>query len=295
MRREQNLALIGAVLSGAVIATGLLLLLVSRVNPDNGGRMRAALLDVVTPVWQVVRAPVDGAARAIGWSGDYLGAVSSNRRLHTELIAARVELQRAAADRRALQQLRRLMAVRDPARAAIATARIVSATNGSVVRSAVIAAGRGDGVGSGLPVRTADGLIGRTLEAGDRATRILLLTDPASRVPVTVVRTGQPALAVGANAPLIEIRDRVGADAPLRRGDRLVTSGEGGIYPPGVPVGVIVDAASEPPRARLAASVIGAGYVTVEQAYMALPAAPAPVSAAPVPIEARRRSAPAAR
>ncbi len=290
MRREQNLALIGAVLSGAVIATGLLLLVVARVSPDNGNRLRAGLLDVVTPVWQAVRAPFDGAARAIDFGSDYFGAVSRNRVLEGELAAARTDLQRAAADRRTLQQLRRLMAVRDPARVPVATARIVSATNGSAVRSAVIAAGSGDGIATGQPVRIADGLIGRTLEVGGHATRILLLTDPASRVPVTVVRTGQQALAVGANAPTIELHDRVGADVPLLRGDRLVTSGEGGIYPPGVPVGTIVDAASEPPRARLAASPAGAGYVVVEQAYMALPAAPPVTSGAPVPIEARRRT-----
>ena len=64
MRREQNLALVGAVVSGAVIATGLLLLLVARVNPDAGARMRGAMLDVVTPVWRVVGLPFNGAARA---------------------------------------------------------------------------------------------------------------------------------------------------------------------------------------------------------------------------------------
>ncbi len=291
MRREQNLALITAVLSGAVIATGVLLLVISRVNPEASERLRAGLLDVTTPVWQAVRAPFDGVGRALSWGGEYLGAVDRNRRLEGELATARLDLQRAAAERRALAQLRALMAVRDPVHAAIATARIVSATNGAAVRSAVIAAGTHDGVIAGLPVRTADGLIGHTLETGVRASRVLLLTDPASRVPVIVARTGQAGLAVGANSPLIELRDRVGADVPLRAGDRLVTSGEGGVYPPGIPVGTIVEALSDPPRARPAASPAGAGYVTIEQAYMALPAAAPPVSAAPIPIEARRRGA----
>ncbi len=291
MRREQNLALLGAVVSGAVIATGLLLLLVARVNPDGAARLRGVMLDLVTPVWSVVRAPFDGVGRALDWGGDYLGAVSRNRALETELAAARAELQRANADRAALVRLKQLDKVHDPARRVIATARIVSATSGSVVRTAMLAAGRDAGVGTGLPVIGADGLIGRTIEAGSLAARVLLLTDPASRVPVTVVRTGQAALAVGGNRPALTLADRVGADVPLRPGDRLITSGDGGIFPPGVPVGTIISAA-EPPQIRPAATPVGAAYVVIEAAYLPVPGDTAtPALPAPVPIEARRSGA----
>ncbi|MFZ4689591.1 MAG: rod shape-determining protein MreC [Polymorphobacter sp.] len=289
MRREQNLALVGAVVSGAVIATGLVL--VARVNPDSAARMRGVMLDITTPVWSVVRAPFDGVGRAAGWASDYLGAVDRNRRLETELAAARAELQRAAADRQALAQLKRLGGVHDPARTVISNARIVSATSGSVVRSAMIAVGRSAGVGPGLPVIGADGLIGRVVEAGSRSARVLLLTDPASRIPVTIVRTGQSALAVGTNRPRLELRDRVGADTPLQIGDRLVTSGDGGIFPPGVPVGSVVSAA-EPILIRPAANPVGAAFVTIEAAFMPLPVEAAePRFDAPVPIEARRSGA----
>ena len=292
MRREQNLALLGAVLSGAVIATGLLLLTISRVNPAAGARLRAGLTDIFTPAWSVVRAPVDGIGRASDSAGDYFGTVSRNRKLESELARARLELQRATADRQALQQLRGLLRVRDPGVTAIAAARIVSATDGAAVRTAVIAAGSADGVAAGMPVRTADGLIGRTIETGSHSTRILLLTDPSSRIPVTVVRTGQSALATGTNMPLVELRDRGGNDMPLKAGDLIVTSGDGGVFAPGVPVGTIADTRSEPPRIRLAASPAGAGYVTVESAYLTLPAiAAATQPSAPIPIEARKRGA----
>ena len=291
MRREQNLALVGAVVSGAVIATGLLMLLVARVNPDGAARLRGVMLDLVTPVWSVVRAPFDGAGRAIDWGSDYLGAVSRARALETELTAARAELQKAAADRLALAQLRRLQKVREPTRTIIATARIVSATSGSVIRTAMVAAGRSDGVVPGLPVIGADGLIGRTIEAGSGAARVLLLTDPASRIPVVIASTGQAALAVGTNRPSLELRDRVGADVPIKAGERLLTSGDGGVFPPGVPVGTVISA-EEPPQIRPAATPVGAAYVNIEQAFLGLPAeTTAPVSAAPVPIEAQRSGA----
>jgi rod shape-determining protein MreC len=291
MRREQNLALVGAVVSGAVIATGLLLVMVARVNPDGAARMRGVMLDLVTPVWSVVRAPFDGAARAGDWVGDYLGAVSRNRQMTAELAAAKAGLQAAEADRVALRQLKALNRVRVPERRVLATARIVSATSGSVVRSAMISAGRSDGVVPGLPVIGADGLIGRTIEAGNLAARVLLLTDPASRVPVTVVRTGQAALLVGTNRPSLELRDRVGPDIPLRRGDRLVTSGDGGVFPPGLPAGVVLGA-GEPIQVRPSAHPIGAGFVRIEAAFLPLPPDTVVVAPTiPVPVEAQRSGA----
>lgn len=291
MRREQNLALVGAVVSGAVIATGLLLVLVARVNPDGAARMRGVMLDLTTPIWSVVRAPFDGAGRAAAWASDYLGAVSRNRELERLLAAANADLQRAAADRRALKQLRALEAIADPQRRIIARARIVSATSGSVVRSAMVAAGRNDGIVPGLPVIGAEGLIGRTIEAGAVAARVLLLTDPASRVPVIVERTGQAALAAGTNRPSLELRDRVGADVPLQAGDRVVTSGDGGIFPPGVPVGTIISPA-EPLQIRPADTPVGAAYVTIEAAFLPLPIeAEIPTLGTPVPVEAQRSGA----
>jgi rod shape-determining protein MreC len=292
MRREQNLALVGAVVSGAVIATGLLMVLAARVNPDAAARVRGLMLDLVTPVWSVVRAPFDGAGRAIDWAGDYLGAVDRSRRLEAELAAARAELQRAATDRRALAQLKQLGKVEDPARRVITRARIVSATSGSVARTAMVSAGLNRGVGPGLPVIGADGLIGRTIEAGNTASRVLLLTDPSSRVPVIVVRTGQAGLAVGTNRPALELRDRIGQDVPLKAGDRLVTSGDGGIFPPGIPVGTIIAAGVEPPQIRPAATPVGAGFVAIETAFLPLPPeTTAPATAAPVPIDAVRSGA----
>jgi rod shape-determining protein MreC len=272
MRRDQNLAIIGAVVTGAVIAIGVVLLLFARINPLAGAGVRAAALDVVTPVWSVVRAPFDGLGRMAVAAGDYLGAVDRARTLERDLAAARAQLQVAQADRVALAQLRRLARVAEPEQTLIATARIVSATPTGAGRTGLLSAGRKDGVAPGMPVLSADGLIGRTIEAGERAARVLLLGDALSRVPVLVVRTGQAALVSGDGSPLLVMTERLGPQDPLFVGDRLVTSGEGGIFPPGVPVGTIVDA-EEPQRVRPAASPLGQGFVRVEAAFAAQAAA----------------------
>jgi rod shape-determining protein MreC len=268
-----------------VIAFGLLLLLLDRVNPDLGGRLRGAALDVTTPIWSAVRAPFDGAARLNGDASDYFDAVDKSRALAAELQASRAPMQRAAAMAVENRQLRALLKIAEPRETLVATARLAGASSGGAVRSAVISAGSGDGVRPGQPVRAATGLIGRTLETGGHAARVLLLTDPASRIPVIVERTGQPALASGSNAPLLEVRDRIGDETPLRLGDRLVTSGDGGIFPPGIPVAVVVRTA-EPPLARPLAAPQGVGLVSVFTAYLPVPPPPPAASAVPVPREA---------
>ncbi len=280
--------------SGAVIAGGLILLLVARVNPETGAGLRTLAGDLVTPFWSVVRAPFDGAARVGAQVGNYFGAVSRTEALEAELDKANQRLRATRTQARELAVLKRLMAVREPSRRVIATVRIAAATSGSAVRSAMLAAGSRDGIGRDLPVIGADGLIGRTIEAGAASARVLLLTDAQSRVPVMIQRTGQAGLAAGRGQPTLLLIDRIGPDLPLLAGDRIVTSGDGGVFPPGVPVGVVVDARADAPVIRLAANPLGAGFVTVEQAWLPIPddAPKGPVFDAPVPVEARSRGAP---
>ncbi|WP_313668960.1 rod shape-determining protein MreC [Sandarakinorhabdus sp.] len=294
IRREQNLALVSAVVSGGVIAAGLILLLVARVNPETASGVRAAATDIVAPLWSVVRAPIDGAAKLGGDVDDYFGAVSRADQLEAELDKANARLRTARNGQRELQQLKRLMAVREPSRTVVVTTRIAAATSGSVARTAMLAVGSSDGITRDMPVIGAEGLVGRTLEVGRQSARVLLLTDPLSRVPVIVERTGQSGLAVGRNLPTLLLTDRIGPELALVAGDRIVTSGDGGVYPPGVPVGVVIDPRADGPLIRLATSPLGGGFVTVERGWLPIPDTrpQGPVFDAPVPVEARTRGAP---
>lgn len=293
-RREQNLALVGAVVSGAVIAVALGLLLLGRVNPELGGRTRGVVLDIVAPLWGTVRAPFDWLGDVGSAIGEYIGTVPRNRILTAELAAARQALEKQGALQSENTALKRLLRVTEPRQQLIVVARIAGSSAGSYARTAMVSAGRSDGVVPGQPVRADVGLVGRTVEAGDHAARILLLTDTNSRVPVIVVRTGQPALAAGANGRLVEVRDRTGAEVPLLVGDRLVTSGAGGTFAAQIPVAVIVDAAREPPLAEPFANPSALTYVAIFAPYLPVPVLAAPTDAAtvvPVPREAGQRIA----
>jgi rod shape-determining protein MreC len=296
-RREQNLAILSAVISGAVVAGGLILLLIARVNPDTAAGLRRTTADLVAPAWALLRAPFDGLARLADGVGDYLGAVSRAQSLEAELDLANDRLRQTRAAMQELRQLKALMAVRSPQRQVIATTRIAAATTGSVVRSAMLAVGSGDGVGPDMPVIGGAGLVGRTTEVGRQSARVLLITDPLSRVPVIIERTGQAGMAAGRGQPTLLLIDRVGPEVPLLRGDRLVTSGDGGVYPPGVPVATVVDPRADAPLLRPTAALLGAGFVMVESAFLPIPKAEpeGPLFDAPVPVEARRRGQPAPR
>ena len=293
-RRDQNLALISAVVSGIVVTIALVLLFLSRADPELGGRARGAALDIVAPVWSVIRAPFDWLSDVGDTIGDYVGTVPHNRILTAELAAARQELEHKDVLQAENVALRKLLKVVEPHQRLIAVARIAGSSTGSYARTAMLSAGHDDGVFVGQPVRGDSGLLGRIVEVGSHAARILLLTDPNSRVPVLIVRTGQPALAVGANGRLLEVRDRLGAEAPLLVGDRLVTSGAGGIFAPQIPVAVIVDGSREPPLAEPYANPATLTHVAIYAPYLPVPllADPAATAAAtPVPREAGKRTA----
>jgi rod shape-determining protein MreC len=272
-RRDSNLALLGALLSGVVIAFALLLLVAQRVNPNLGEAMRGATADALSPMLSVARAPVEGVRRIGGFIGAHRDVVETNRRLEAELKDARTRA--AAADSLAaeVRQLEGLLALRRPERRLVATAVASSVSAGAGQRRAILSAGATDGVRARMPVIAAGGLAGRTTDVGLAASRMQLLTDADSRVPVKVLRTGWTGLAVGTGGTLLEFQFDLasGADT-IRPGDRLVTSGDGGLYPPGVPVAVIVDTARNPPLARPLANPTGLGAVMVEAPWLPPPA-----------------------
>jgi rod shape-determining protein MreC len=305
-RRDSNLALLGALLSGVVLAFALLLLVVQRVNPEQGSRLRGATADALSPLISVARAPVEGARRLGSFVGEHMRVVERNRRLEAELKEA--SRRAASADALALEvkQMEALIGLRRPERRLVASAVASSVSASGGMRSAVLSAGLADGVRPRMPVIAAGGLAGRVTDVGRNAARMMLLTDASSRVPVKVVRTGWTGIAAGTGGTQLDfVYDIASGADQIRVGDRLVTSGDGGLFPPGLPVAVIVDTQLNPPRARPLANPTGLGAVMVEAPWLPppalVPAPPAraepdrPVVAAPAPAPAPSAAPPAAR
>jgi rod shape-determining protein MreC len=103
----------------------------------------------------------------------------------------------------------------------------------------IVLGGSRAGVAKGQAAVTGAGLAGRVLEVGERSARILLITDINARVPVVAERSRDQAVLAGRNSDLPEIL-YLSRDSDVKVGDRLVTSGQGGVFPAGLPVGEVI-------------------------------------------------------
>lgn len=280
-RRDTNLKLVGALVSGVVLAFALLLLVLARVDPDQGTRVRGAVVDLLSPVIRVVSLPVKAVRAGAATVRAHLEVVERNRLLEAEIEAARAEAAKARALAEEIARLDALLSLRRPERRLVASG-VASAASGSAsARLATLSVGYRDGVRPRMPVIAPEGLAGRIQDVGLTASRVMLVSDANSRVPVRVERTGWTGIAQGTGAvDLLFEYDPASATDRLRIGDRLLTSGDGGLFPPGIPVAVIVDAEANPPRARPFVRPSALGAMAVEAPWLPppelTPADPAP-------------------
>ena len=227
-----------AVIAG--IFVGLILLTLSLVAPKTFESVRGAALDVTSPVTgslHEVSATVEGL---FSGAGNYWDAASQNAELKRE---NRAMLQRMVEAKAIFQENRQLKAVldlREHARTTIAVGRVVGSSFNSPRRFAILSVGGSDGVKVGMPVRSPDGLIGRIIDSGELASRVLLVSDRANIVPARLLRNGIPVIAQGRGDGTIDVRPLEVGRNPFKRGDIIITSGTGGLYPPLVPIARVV-------------------------------------------------------
>lgn len=267
-RRQRNIALLGRAATIAAVAVAAMLLVLSRASPERYSALRSAAADLVAPLWAAVLVPLGEVQAAAGSVADYFKAVEKVRRLEGRERMYQIERERHEQALHENRELKKLLEVSEPERERIGVFAISGSSTGAYVRYALISGGARHGIAPGQPVLAAAGLVGRTVDVGNRATRVMLLTDVSSRVPVRVVRTGLPALLIGKNLPLLDVDLSGPSNAEVRVGDRLVTSGDGGLFPPGLPVATVVGVSGDMPQARPAAVADGLDYVIVERPYM---------------------------
>ena len=118
-----------------------------------------------------------------------------------------------------------------------------------------------------MPVRTADGLIGRITDAGQIASRVLLVSDRANIVPARILRGGAPVISTGRGDGTVDIRPLEVGRNPFKRGDIIVTSGTGGLYPPLVPIARVIRLDDDGAIGRPIADPSNASFAIVEQPF----------------------------
>ncbi len=201
-------------------------------------RVRVAIMDTITPVLDVVSRPAQAFNSASEQVSQLLFVYAENERLREEnerlrqwqTAARRLEQENAA--------FRALLRARPEPGVLYVSGRVVGDSGGPFVRTLALNAGEADGIRKGSAAVTGDGLVGRIVEAGDRSSRILLLTDLNSRVPVVVESSRYRAILEGDNSDTLKLSFVIPSD-DVRIGDRIVTSGSGGLFPAGLPIGEV--------------------------------------------------------
>lgn len=268
-RAQMGLFLSYVLAVGGVLIAGLLLV-IAKVDPTGFNALKGAALDVASPVTSAGRS-VGRFFGGIGDSvGNYVQAGGQNAELKKRLQDSRRKLIAAQATELENQRLKALLRLTRETRDPVAVTRIVGSSFASVRRLATLSAGASSGVRPGQPVRSADGLVGRVIEAGRWASRVLLVADSASNVPVRLVRDGTAAIATGHGDGTIDLKTLEVGRNPFRRGDVLVTSGVGGVYPPDIPVAVVVSVDGDRTVAKPLADPSNVEYAMVLEVYQPL-------------------------
>jgi rod shape-determining protein MreC len=201
-------------------------------------RLRVFVDDGVAPVLQVMSRPAAAIASVVNAIHDLAAMRAENVRLAEEnerLMHWQTVARELDNENKALKAQLNFMPDPD---AAFITARVIGDTGGAFVHTMMLNVGSRDGVRKGQAVIAGEHMVGRIVEVGDRLARILLLTDINSHIPVIIENSRAKAILSGDNSD----RPRLNYLAPNSNpapGDRVITSGHGGAFPPGLPIGVI--------------------------------------------------------
>ncbi|MDO5622470.1 MAG: rod shape-determining protein MreC [Paracoccus sp. (in: a-proteobacteria)] len=242
--RRVIIALLALLLAG--------LFLFSLIDSPRAERMRQAFLDRFVPGIDWVLRPATEATRLARNLQSYARLSQQNQDLRRELQIMQVWKEAAVQLEQQNAKLLALNNVRlDPALTSVSG--VVMTDSGTAFRqSLLLNLGARDGIVDGWATMDGLGLVGRISGVGQSTSRVMLLTDPSSRIPVTIQPSGQHALLTGDNTalPFLDFIERA---ENVRPGDRVISSGDGGVFPPGLPVGQVALATDGRLRVRLAA------------------------------------------
>lgn len=214
------------------------LMMAGKVEAPVVDDVRARVTDAFAPILDALSRPAATAARVVEAVADLQNVYEENQRLKAEnarlmqwhQAALRLEAENAS--------LHALLRFSPEPPASTVTARVIAAPGGSFYRTVVVTAGRRDGVKKGQAAVAGNGMVGRVVEVGEWSSRVLLVTDLNARIPVTLERSRQRAVLAGDNSDQPKLL-YLPPEAPVAVGERVVTSGHGGLFPAGIPIGVV--------------------------------------------------------
>ncbi|MBF0588145.1 MAG: rod shape-determining protein MreC [Magnetococcales bacterium] len=229
--------------AGFLMLCALTLMLASRAAPPNLSTLYVVTLDLFGPVQRVLGSPLEFYRSARARYDEIRRVDQDNRALKASLASQSSDRVRMMELLKENRRLRTLLGIpTDPSYRMLA-ARIVGNSSSSFSRAFTLHIGSRHGVISDAAVVAADGLIGRVAHVGNNSTLALSIHDLNSRIPVMTQRTRIRGIASGTNTPVLHMAF-VPKEADIMYGDRVITSGAGGVFPKGIMVGRVIEAQS---------------------------------------------------
>jgi rod shape-determining protein MreC len=217
------------------------LMLLGKADALLAERARTQLADLLAPLYGVLVEPARAVRDVVEEVHELVNLRTQNARLREENLRLRQWQDAALRLDADLAQLRAQLGFVPEARGTFRSARVVADAGGAYARAVLIGIGPQTPVAKGQVAVDARGLVGRISDVGSRSARLLLITDLNSRVPVMVERTRATAILTGTNGPRPRLAHWLDGSEPPKPGDRIVTAAQANAFPPGLPVGVVME------------------------------------------------------
>lgn len=244
-----------------MILASLGLIAVSRNSPELRASLSAPITDSAAPALDLLNKPGEAINRMKSWAGTFIEVYTQNaalreansRLMQWQNVATQLEAENAA--------LRELLHYKADETLRFTTAKVISDRSGPLSRTVLLNAGSLLNIAQGQPVINGDGLVGRVIDAGQHSSRVLLISDINSRIPVITSQSRERSIAAGDNSELLSLL-YLADDSKITIGEKLVTSGDGDTMPAGLPVGEVVSITHGIAKVRPYASWFRLNYVS---------------------------------
>lgn len=250
------------ILFGVLLVLAILIFVLWRTENPRLQGVRSAMLDLVRPVLEAVAGPSNAVSELFDDVEGLAALQAENDELRERLELLRSVNEENERLQEEVTRLRFLNNVSQPPNLRYVSGQVIGDAGGPHGQTLLVAVGARDGVEVGAPAMQYDALIGRVVGVGDGVARILLVTDPDSRIPVAVGERRSRAILVGDNSdtPILQyLNDR----EPVEDGARIVTTGDGRVFPRGLTIGRVFADDEQTARVRLTADLPQVEFVVV--------------------------------
>jgi len=259
-------------ISISVIITMALFILLYNLRRPSPGFLRKMALEMVSPLETAINLPLQGLAEV--WNGYIflVGREADNKRLRERNSQLLGELVKYREGYNEALRLQKIVKLRDSLPYSTLAARVVGRNPSSIFKMILINRGESDGLRVGLPVMAVPGLVGRILETSWHVSRVLLIIDENSNIDVLLQESRAQGMLQGASASGCNLK-YVSKTIDVKAGEVIVSSGLGGIFPKGLPLGVVRSASKK--EADLFQRITVAPFVDpagIEEVLVLLPA-----------------------